>query len=138
MVCVILIAHLLSGNCTEYKIHAGNSVIDTAVDEEKVLCTATMEDAFADNRVMVVMSNKTSRQFNRYNAEDFSEIDCVSVSDLSTATEAKLKAAQASVSVAEKSNAIHRANSVDIDDYNQVLCLELKDAGKENVLKAIE
>ena len=134
LISAIITANLLLGSGIVCEIYAQND----SVNEEKIPCTATLEEEFAENRVMVVMSNQTSRQFNRYNAEDFSEINCVSVSDLSTATEAKLKAAQASVSVSEKDNAINRASCVDIDDYNQVLCLELKDAGKENVLKAIE
>lgn len=103
--------------------------------EEKIYSNATLDDEFADNRVLVVMSNQASLQFNQYDAEDFDEINCKSASNLSTATEAKLKAsATQSISSNTRSNGINNKN----DAYNQVLCLELENTGKENVLQAIQ
>jgi hypothetical protein len=40
--------------------------------EEKVLCEATLEDDFAEDRVLVVLSNKETMRFKNYSARDFS------------------------------------------------------------------
>lgn len=103
--------------------------------EEKIYSNATIDDEFADNRVLVVMSNQASLQFNQYDDRDFDEISCKNVSNLSAAMEEKAKTA--SIEIASKNQDIRSINNK-ISTYNQVLCLELEYAGKENVLQAIQ
>ena len=60
-------------------IEAGEDVapaLYTSSGEEKVYCNATVEDDFAENRVMIVLSNEASLKFSAYEAENFSEIAC--------------------------------------------------------------
>ena len=49
---------------------------DTVVTEEKVACKATLDDAFADNRVMVVLDNETSLAVDQFSTSMFSGISC--------------------------------------------------------------
>lgn len=41
------------------------------IEEEKVYSKATIEDDFADNRILVVMNSKTSRKLTDYSPEFF-------------------------------------------------------------------
>lgn len=98
------------------------------VKEEKVYCNATLDDEFEEYSVMVVMTNIASLQFNTYTPEDFPEIQCADVNDLSTASASRVQA---------KLNGEY-IKDVDIYEYNQILCLRLKNPGKQNVLDAIK
>ena len=98
------------------------------VKEEKVYCNATLDDEFEEYSVMVVMTNIASLQFNTYTPEDFPEIQCAEVNDLSTAAASRVQA---------KLNGEY-IKDVNIYEYNQILCLRLKNPGKQNVLDAIK
>ena len=114
------------------------------IEEEKIYCTAALEDDFADNRVLIVLTNIASLKLKTYTPEDFPEIQCASVSDLSTATkarvEAKLKGEDLADTFAVPEDRIVFSDfyEEDIFEYNQILCLELPNPGKQNVLDAIK
>lgn len=112
----------------------------TTSGEQKVYCGASLEDDFAADRIMVVLSNEASLEFNDYDTDDFPEIDCDSVRDLSNASKVKVKSQVEKVRTAflTKSTEIETLDLSGIDTFNQVICLELQDASKENVLAAIE
>ena len=77
--------------------------------EEKIFSTATLDDEFAEDRVLIVMSNQASLQFNQYDEEDFDEIDCKIASNLSSSTEATLKTASLQTnSRSDRADGIHR------------------------------
>lgn len=121
----------------------GSIAVDTyelGIVEPKVLNTATLENQFADNRVIIVLNNKASLNFKDYSTKDFQEIECVAVQDLSTG---KRKQVQEKVMSYKNSvstmSAEGKATAVEeINKYNQIICLELAASGKENVLKAIK
>lgn len=103
-------------------------VVDSNSLEEKVSCTATIEDDFSEERVLILMKNSESLKFKKYDADSFSEIGCVTVKDLSVATAKNIKEhKEHDCKIAAKAKG-----------YHQILSLELKDKGKENVLKAIK
>lgn len=54
--------------------------------EEKSYCTATFEDDFADNRVLVALNKTATMKYKRYTTEDFAEIGCISVEDMTGTT----------------------------------------------------
>ncbi len=62
------------------------------VPEEKIFSTATLEDDFADDRVIISLTNAASLKLKDYTAADFPEIQGVSVEDLTTATAARVSA----------------------------------------------
>lgn len=98
------------------------------VKEEKVYCNATLDENFEEYSVMVVITNIASLQFHTYTPEDFPEIQCADVNDLSTASASRVQA---------KLNGEY-IKDVNIYEYNQILCLRLKNPGKQNVLDAIK
>lgn len=51
-----------------------NNDTELTASEAKVYCTATIEDDFVDNHVLVVLTNEASLQFRSYSPEDFPEI----------------------------------------------------------------
>ena len=111
---------------------------------EKIYSNATLEDDFAEDRVLVVLSNTASLAFKDYNATDFSEIQCKTAKNLSQAAcniaKAQVKGIDpVSVLNVEKDNLTFKNfYSVDLDTFNQVLCLEIENKGKQNVLDAIK
>lgn len=118
-------------------------VINTSelgIVEPKVFSTATLENDFADNHVLVVLNNKSSLNFKTYSTSDFKEVKCSAVNDL---TSGKKKQVETKVSnfknpVSTMSAEGKAAAIEEINKYNQIICLELADKGKENVLAAIK
>ena len=113
------------------------------VKEEKVYCNATLDENFEEYSVMVVMTNIASLQFHTYTPEDFPEIACASVEDLSTTSGAWAKAkinGEDLEALFGDPDVIVPSDFYDIDiyKYNQILCLRLKNPGKQNVLDAIK
>ena len=102
------------------------------VFEEKIYCKATIDDDFTDDRVIIVLNLETTRQFREYTTEDFPEIDCAQVYDLSAPI----------VDWVETQLAIEPVPSepmlVDITEFRRILSLELREKSKENVLRAIK
>ena len=96
--------------------------------EEKVFCSVTLEDDFAEDEVVVTIKNKESLKFKKYVASDFVDIGCESVDDLSIAYADDVRI--------HKDHACKK--SAFAKDYNQLLSLKLKEKSKENVLAAIK
>ena len=126
------------------RISAGTIDTVEGIVEPKVHSNATLDDDFADNRVMVVLNNAASLKLKTYTAADFPEIQCASVNDFSTAAAARVSAKLRGENVAEvfgaKSGSVVSPDYYDVDvlEYNQILCLTLPTAGKQNVLTAIK
>ena len=112
--------------------------------DDTVISIPSLDDDFADNRVMVVLTREASLDFHAYTASDFADIGCAKVTDLSDATAAIAKSAleQAAAVLASggtpSPNAIPANHQMVISNYKQVLCLELNAAGKKNVIAAIK
>ncbi len=127
--------------------------VDTAAEskdiysEEKVYSKATLEDDFADNRILVVLKNGASLDFKEHNTLDFSDIDCKSVRSMSTGRETAVKAEVAVLAEMAKTDILHKSikniareenSDIDLLSYHKIMCLELAEPGKENVLSAIK
>ena len=105
--------------------------------EERIACDATLEDNFADNKVIVILNNETSLAFNTYDVNDFSEIECLKVDDLTMYTKEKVYNQVMGV-VDEDSSSACALGAIDETKYNQILCLTLKCSSKVGVLEAID
>lgn len=99
--------------------------------ESKIYTRATLKDDFTDDKVIIVLNREITRRFKEYSAEDFSEIDCVAVYDLTSAT------VQWTEREIAKRNSASEKMLVDIDSFRRILSLELREKSKENVLSAI-
>ena len=83
------------------------------------------EEGFSESRVLVVIDRDESLKFNDYSIRDFSEVDCIKITDLTADMKSKTE------------SAVKEGNSGDIS-FNRILCLELREHGKDKVLDAIE
>ncbi len=110
--------------------------------EKKIYSKATISDDFADNRILVVMNSKTSRKLADYSLENFSELKCTKIKDLTTQTKAILKKGKASSNIDNTTEKVLSdtisSTQTSLDTFKQILCIELEQCGKENVLKAIQ
>lgn len=113
---------------------------DISVTEEKIYSNATIEDDFADDRVMVVLRNDVSLNFKAFSEQDFSEVGCVSVTDLSTGRRDSIQKRLQAASVAGVANRdlLDPVLAQDMEKFHQVICLELDQKSKVNVLQAIK
>lgn len=116
-----------------------NTVIDN-VAEAKVYSNATIEDDFADDCVLVVLSNSASLEFKTFSSDAFSEIDCTDVEDLSwySGTQVKPQVEKLAQIATASTYALANVDITEIETYNQVLSLEIAEPGKQNVLDAID
>lgn len=138
----LVVALMVAFACSDLAalVHAENS-IET---EQKVYSTATVEDAFAEDRILVVMKNSASLEFKQFEKVDFSEISCRSVNnltaDIGEMMQSKVELLDQVARTGMMPADVNRDEIIEVDagEYNQILCLELEEAGKENVLEAIE
>ena len=115
--------------------------------EEKSISTATLEDEFADDHVIVLLSNAASTSLRSYTTADFSEFGCSEVNNLTQYTTELVNAtlsgdtsvAQQAMANAAAQNIIVPEGFYDLDTakYHQILCLTLEEKGKQNVLDTI-
>lgn len=100
------------------------AVNTVAVDSETVKPDSiTAEDDFADNRILIVLNRNASKRDTAYSTADFSEIGSSNVENLTAGMYDCL---------AQKQKA--RC----IENFPNVLCVELAESGKGNVLNAIK
>lgn len=110
----------------------------SASNNETIKSSATVENDFADNRVIVILTQEASLSFIDYTPEDFSEVDCKSVFCVTTAINSMAKEAIENIhrSVTKGENLIVSTN-LDLSDFRNMICLEINNAGKKNVINAI-
>lgn len=102
-----------------------------------------MSDEFAEDKVLVVLSNAESLKFKTYCPEDFSEINCLHVRDLTEYSTDLVKQKIANTQSYQEESLRNSANSlldvqdVDINRFNRILAITLSVPGKEKVLEAI-
>jgi hypothetical protein len=107
-------------------------------ETENISCGFTLDDDFADDCVLVVLTQEESIKFKEYTPTDFSEIGCKNIKGLATTKFNKGKNAVESIACAVNSNKEPIIDkSLDLSNYNNILCLELENPGKQNVLDAI-
>lgn len=94
--------------------------------EEKVYSTATIDDEFSAERVIVILNENASQVFKEYRTSDFSEIKCKGIKVLnSTIREKSKKQLQGKIIPNESKN-------------KTILSVDLKEKSKQNVLNTIE
>ena len=114
----------------------------------KVYCNATIDDDFADDTVLVVLANDVSTQ--KANArtnfsaeistEDFSEVGCVEVENLTSYSSAIVdeEVARLSNPISTLSAETETEHKVNVNNFKKIISLKLSTPGKQNVLDAIK
>ena len=82
----ILVVVLLSG-MTGSVWGVATLTEDSNILESKVISTATLDDDFADDSIIITLTNKASLAMKEYSASDFPAIRCKAVTNLSTETQ---------------------------------------------------
>lgn len=108
------------------------------LDEEIFPGFESMQREFADNRVMVVLSNEASLRFEKYDLSDFVEVGCVEVRELTqTMTQKMQKQVKAvETQMGDGKNEVYEEIMQRITSFNRVFCVKLSEPGKGNVLNA--
>lgn len=96
--------------------------------EEKVYYSGTIDDDFLDDSIIIVLSKEETDKFKDYTIDDFPEIDCKSVSDLTSDI----------VEVYREKGKYSEGCLIDFDKFHRILSLELNEKSKENVLRGIK
>lgn len=112
-------------------------------DIEKVYCNATLDDNFADDSVLIVLTNEASLEslYHDFTPDDFAQIECVEVQDLSSATTEHFRKQLKGELVPPTSMRPGQSwfyQEKDVTTYKRILSLKLKDPSKLNVLIAIK
>jgi len=69
---------ILSQPTTAYAEENAITAEENVVVEEKSYCQATLEDDFADDRVLVALNRTATMRYKKYTPDDFAEIGCIS------------------------------------------------------------
>ncbi|MCL2763069.1 MAG: S8 family serine peptidase, partial [Treponema sp.] len=118
-----------------------NRSVEFGFDEGKIYSNATLQDSFAEDRVLIVLKKSASMDFRTYTPEDFPELNGVQVRDLSkrtmTVVQEQLQA-QKTGDWSRLTKRIAHGMLVDVNKFRQILCLDLPIQSKENVLQTIK
>ena len=93
------------------------------VAEEKIYCDATLNDEFSSDIVLLILTKQASLSLKDYSPNDFQDIGCIEVKDLTSATTTKVK------------DSLERGEHP--KEYNRILRLKLRNSTKQKVLDAI-
>ena len=114
----------------------------------KVYCNATIDDDFADDTVLVVLANNVSTQKSNarisfsaeVSTEDFSEVGCVEVENLTSYSSAIVdeEVARLSNPISTLSAETETEHKVNVNNFKKIISLKLSTPGKQNVLDAIK
>lgn len=84
---------------------------------------ANEELNYSDERILITLDKETSKKNNKYTIDNFPEVTLSKIVDLTADVKSAIN---------------NNSDSLSINNFNQTLCLELKNKGKNNVIKAIE
>ena len=133
------IVNVLIVLCLIFALTAGlqNIFVFAAEDnfaEEKFFCTATVNDDFTDDCVLIVLNKQETMQFKTYSVEDFPEVDCEAVIELTESTSELLQKQLKN----DGKGLSETSLKIDEDNYRKILLIKLKEKSKENVISAIK
>lgn len=142
---VIVICACLLGSL----VACGDTANGTTPTPSTPVATTSPEADFNEDTVLVIMTKAASLQFRTYTPEDFPELSCVSVNDLSTSAGSKTRDQLLKAGIDPSTMEINEETVIDspefdeenkerVNSYRQGLCIKLAEPGKDKVLAAIE
>lgn len=108
--------------------------------EAKIFSHASIEENFSDNAVIVVLNRQATHHFREYTIEDFSEVNAVSVTNLSEKTGRLVQRQIVADKTGDKRSIQQYIDDdmlVNIDAFRTILMIELGVRCKKNVLRSI-
>lgn len=152
---IIFGINIISSSAVAINKAIENEDVFTADGEKKQLCTATIDENFRDDSVLVMFNNETSLNLADFDKNDFSDINAKSVNDITKYSVNSIRAEHISrINNVSSISAEESATLIDLeqefDDYNldedlkekysdfhQIVEIKLENTGKQEVLDAI-
>ena len=111
------------------------------LEDEKHFCTATLDDDFTDDVVIVTMTRQASLNLRSHTTSDFPETRLQNVRSLSTAVESNVREQllemQNGLDTSRNGLVRDVSRDIDIENFRQIISLALETPSKENILSAI-
>ncbi len=129
---VITLTVLFILSCLNLSVYA-----DMIITETEIILPR--DGYYANNRVVVILDNQTSLNFRSFAPSDFSSVGCKSVRDLSESVTADLQEKAEIITANILDNKpLEEFSHVEFSNYHQILCLELEEGGRSNIVSAIK
>lgn len=153
---IIFSINIISSSAVTFNYAIENEEVFSVNDEKKQICTATLEDDFKDDSVLVMFNNNTSLKLDYFDKTDFSNINVKSVNDITKYTVQSIRnecvsKATDTASVLAKTSTNLVAQEQDFDEsyldedlkvkysgFHQMVEIKLESTGKQEVLNAIK
>ncbi|MGD9901715.1 MAG: S8 family serine peptidase [Spirochaetales bacterium] len=103
--------------------------------DKKVFYQGTVEDDFADDKVIIVLNEEETHKFKTYAPEDFPEIDCIAIEDLTRYT---IDFVEQEIRDREAGKEPKKIKKINVTNFRRILSLEIGKKSKEKVIKAIK
>lgn len=128
--CVILaVTSMLSAQAKESGV-----VNSKNVSLNKQVCTAALEDKFADDTILAVINKEYSKRDTVFTASHFPAIQIEEIRSITSPIGDLFKETRTAEEAEKQANTLALTN---VEEFRQIIEIKLKNPGKENVLKAI-
>ena len=139
---IMILSLLFSQGKSLYADSNENKFEKNTTNEYVVFGKSSIQENFADDKILVVLNRQETLRFKKWDIDDFPEIDIISVENLTATSENVVNADLTRRKYGETyqtKNVKHVSKSkINAEEFKTILCLTLKNSGKENVLNAIE
>ena len=139
---IMILSLLFSQGKSLYADSNENKFEKNTTNEYVVFGKSSIQENFADDKILVVLNRQETLRFKNWDIDDFPEIDIISVENLTATSENVVNADLTRRKYGETyqtKNVKHVSKSkINAEEFKTILCLTLKNSGKENVLNAIE
>lgn len=135
IVSIVFIFQLMPVIAFAYDETSEEIFVSNEVVEEKTYCTATLEDNFADDCVIVVIDHSNSITDRVFTMSDFPGVDVKAITYLTSPITPLFEESETEEEAQEKAEILALT---DIDNFNHIIRIDLNVTGKEKVLEAIE
>lgn len=134
-VSAIVFFQLMSISSFAYEKATSQIIENDTVTEEKTYCTATLDDDFADDCVIIVIDHANSIVDRVFTASDFPGIDVKEITYLTSPITPLFEESETEEEAQEKAETLALTN---VEEFNHIISIDLNVTGKEKVLEAIE
>ncbi len=114
---------------------AEDEILLNSYSEEKIYCTATMEDSFNDDCVLVVINHENSIIDRTFTVSDFPGVDVKKITFLTSPITPLFEESETEDEAQEKAETLALTN---VEGFHHILRIDLNEFGKDKVLQAVQ
>ena len=136
IISVIIFFQLLPLSASaDNSIAVSESIVNDTCQEERYYCTATIEDNFADNCVLVVIDHANSIVDRVFTADDFPDVDVKEITYLTSPITPLFEESETNEEAQSKAETLALTN---VEEFNHIIRIDLNVTGRYKVLEAIK